>query len=276
MDHREIEEKRWIGDGVVRELGEAGLCGLYVDEAYGGQGLSQTGYARVFETFAQIDATLSIVLGVHQSIGFKGIHMFGTDEQKERFLPDLAARAQARRLRAHRARGRLGRLRDQVARGAAARRLLRAQRREALHRQRLEGRRVHRLRPLRGRRQGPPHRPDPGEGDEGVRGRRALRHDGPARQRPAPPVLQRRQGPGRERARRARRGLQDRDADPQQRPHRARHRLGRGDQAPARPGDRPRQGAPPVRPPAGRLRARPGQDRAGWSPTCSGSSRCAT
>jgi acyl-CoA dehydrogenase family protein 9 len=91
MDHREIEEKRWIGDRTIRELGEAGLCGLYVDERYGGQGLSQTGYARVFETFAQIDATLSIVLGVHQSIGFKGIAMFGTDEQKERFLPDLAS-----------------------------------------------------------------------------------------------------------------------------------------------------------------------------------------
>jgi acyl-CoA dehydrogenase family protein 9 len=91
MDHRAIEERRWIGDDVIRELGEAGLCGLYVDERYGGQGLSQTGYARVFETFAQIDATLSIVLGVHQSIGFKGIHMFGSDAQKERFLPDLAA-----------------------------------------------------------------------------------------------------------------------------------------------------------------------------------------
>jgi acyl-CoA dehydrogenase family member 9 len=91
MDHRKIEEDRWIGDKVIRELGEAGLCGLYVDERYGGQGLSQTGYARVFETFAQIDGTLSIVLGVHQSIGFKGIALFGTDEQKERFLPDLAS-----------------------------------------------------------------------------------------------------------------------------------------------------------------------------------------
>ena len=90
MDPHEVEEKRWIGDRTIRELGDAGLCGLYVDERYGGQGLSQTGYARVFETFAQIDATLSIVLGVHQSIGFKGIAMFGTDEQKERFLPDLA------------------------------------------------------------------------------------------------------------------------------------------------------------------------------------------
>jgi len=91
IDHREVEEKRWIGDDVVRELGDAGLCGLYVDERYGGQGLSQTGYARVFETFAQIDATLSIILGVHQSIGYKGISLFGSDEQKERFLPDLAA-----------------------------------------------------------------------------------------------------------------------------------------------------------------------------------------
>src|SRR5262249_50176638 len=69
---------------------EIGALGLYVDEAYGGQGLSQTGYARVFETVGQIDATLAIVLGVHQSIGYKGISLFGSDEQKERWLPDLA------------------------------------------------------------------------------------------------------------------------------------------------------------------------------------------
>ncbi len=75
---------------MIRDLGEAGLLGLYVDEKYGGQGLSQTGYARVFETFTQIDATLSIVMGVHQSIGYKAIHLYGSDEQKERFLPDLA------------------------------------------------------------------------------------------------------------------------------------------------------------------------------------------
>ncbi len=91
IDHRKVEEDRWIGDENIKRLGEAGLCGLYVSEEYGGQGLSQTGYARVFETFAQIDATLSIILGVHQSIGYKGIHLFGSDEQKQRFLPDLAA-----------------------------------------------------------------------------------------------------------------------------------------------------------------------------------------
>jgi acyl-CoA dehydrogenase family member 9 len=89
-DPRQAEEERWIPDQVLRDLGEIGALGLYVDEEYGGQGLSQTGYARVFETIGQIDATLAIVLGVHQSIGFKGISLFGTDEQKQRFLPDLA------------------------------------------------------------------------------------------------------------------------------------------------------------------------------------------
>src|SRR5207248_9838560 len=58
---------------------------------YGGAGLSQTGYCRVSEEFAQIDGTLSVVMGVHQSIGMKGIVLYGTDEQKERFLPDLAS-----------------------------------------------------------------------------------------------------------------------------------------------------------------------------------------
>ncbi|MGH3624090.1 MAG: acyl-CoA dehydrogenase family protein, partial [Sciscionella sp.] len=58
---------------------------------YGGQGLSQTGYCRVMEEFGGADSTLSVVMGVHQSIGMKPIHLFGTDEQKARYLPDLAA-----------------------------------------------------------------------------------------------------------------------------------------------------------------------------------------
>ena len=90
-DARRVEEERWVGDDVIRELGERGLTGLYVPREYGGQGLSQTGYCRVSETFSQIDATLAVVMGVHQSIGMKGIVIFGTEEQKARFLPDLAS-----------------------------------------------------------------------------------------------------------------------------------------------------------------------------------------
>jgi acyl-CoA dehydrogenase family protein 9 len=90
-DPLRAERDRWVGDDVLRNLGEAGLMGLYIDPAYGGAGLSQTGYCRVFEEIGHVDATLSVVLGVHQSIGMKGIHLFGTDDQKERYLPDLAA-----------------------------------------------------------------------------------------------------------------------------------------------------------------------------------------
>jgi acyl-CoA dehydrogenase family protein 9 len=90
-DPRKVEEDRWIGDDKIAELGERGLTGLYVPTEYGGQGLSQTGYCRVSEEFAQIDATLSVIMGVHQSIGMKGIALFGSDEQKARFLPDLAS-----------------------------------------------------------------------------------------------------------------------------------------------------------------------------------------
>jgi len=91
VNSRRIDDERWIPDEIYRGLGELGLMGLYVPEEYGGQGLSQTGYARVFEAIGQVDGSLTVGMGVHQSIGMKGIVLFGTDEQKARFLPDLAA-----------------------------------------------------------------------------------------------------------------------------------------------------------------------------------------
>jgi alkylation response protein AidB-like acyl-CoA dehydrogenase len=91
IDSRRIDEERWIPDEVYLELGERGLMGLYVPEEYGGQGLSQTGYGRVFEAIGQADGSLVVAMGVHQSIGMKGIVLYGTDDQKARFLPDLTA-----------------------------------------------------------------------------------------------------------------------------------------------------------------------------------------
>lgn len=90
-DVRKVEENGWVGDNILAGLAERGLMGLFIPPEYGGQGLSQTSYCRVFEAIGAIDSTLAIVLGVHQSIGTKGIYLFGTEEQKARFLPDLAA-----------------------------------------------------------------------------------------------------------------------------------------------------------------------------------------
>jgi acyl-CoA dehydrogenase family protein 9 len=91
VDSRRIDQEGWIDDEVFTALGELGLMGLYVPQEYGGQGLSQTGYARVFEAIGQVDGSLTVALGVHQSIGMKGIVLYGSDDQKERFLPDLAS-----------------------------------------------------------------------------------------------------------------------------------------------------------------------------------------
>jgi very long chain acyl-CoA dehydrogenase len=57
----------------------------------GGIGLTNTGYARLTEIIGGNDLGLGIHLGAHQSIGFKGILLFGTPEQKAKYLPDLAA-----------------------------------------------------------------------------------------------------------------------------------------------------------------------------------------
>jgi acyl-CoA dehydrogenase family protein 9 len=87
IDPRAIDDAGWIEDRVFTDLGELGLMGLYVPTQYGDQGLSRKG----LEAFGQSGGSLVVALGVHQSIGMKGIVMFGSDEQKERLLPDLAA-----------------------------------------------------------------------------------------------------------------------------------------------------------------------------------------
>ena len=254
-------------------LGEAGLCGLYVPEEYGGQGLSPD---RLLPRLRDLRADRRHALGgdgrapVDRDEGDRPVRL----RRAEGALPARPGeRPQAGRLRADRARCRLGRLQRSVPRRPAARRLLGAERGEALHRQRRHRRRLRHLRPRRGRRQGPPHRADPREGHEGVRGRRALRHDGPAGQRPAPPPLQRRPGAAGERPRRARRRVPDRDAHPQQRPPQPRHRLGRRDQGAARPDRSPtsRSGGSSIMPWPTSSWSRTRSP--GWSPTCSGSSR---
>jgi len=90
-DQRRAEQEGWVGDEIIAGLAERGLLGLYVPEQYGGQGLLQTGCCRVFEALTIIDPTLAVVLGAHQSLGTKAMQRFGTEEQKARFLPDLAA-----------------------------------------------------------------------------------------------------------------------------------------------------------------------------------------
>ena len=75
----------------MAELGERGLLGLYVPEEYGGQGLSQTGYCRVSEVFAQIDPALLGGNGGAPVDRYEGHRHVRNDEQKARLLLDLTS-----------------------------------------------------------------------------------------------------------------------------------------------------------------------------------------
>jgi acyl-CoA dehydrogenase family protein 9 len=69
---------------------ELGFFGMNISEELGGIGLSNTAYVRMLETFCRHDAGTVLTLGAHQSIGLKGLLLFGTEEQKRKYLPRLA------------------------------------------------------------------------------------------------------------------------------------------------------------------------------------------
>merc|ERR1712106_1267437 len=75
----------------VQGLKELGAFGLQVPEDLGGVGLTNTQYARLTEIVGANDLGVGIFIGAHQSIGFKGILIAGTPEQKEQYLPRLAS-----------------------------------------------------------------------------------------------------------------------------------------------------------------------------------------
>lgn len=77
-------------DEVRQGLHALGLMGLSIPEEYGGFGASAKVYNRVFGELGSIDPALTVYFGAHQSIGCKGIVLFGNEDQKRRYLPKCA------------------------------------------------------------------------------------------------------------------------------------------------------------------------------------------
>ena len=90
VNSAEIDRQERIPDEVLEGLKELGCFGLSIPKAYGGLGLTHTGYARVIQEIAGLDASVAATLAAHQSLGAKGVLLFGTEEQKRRYLPRLA------------------------------------------------------------------------------------------------------------------------------------------------------------------------------------------
>jgi alkylation response protein AidB-like acyl-CoA dehydrogenase len=74
----------------IEELKEFGMFGLVIPEENGGMGLGNMAYSRTLQEVAKYDASVAVTIGAHSSIGMRGLLLFGTDEQKERYYDKLA------------------------------------------------------------------------------------------------------------------------------------------------------------------------------------------
>ncbi|CAH1121012.1 unnamed protein product [Ceutorhynchus assimilis] len=80
-----------VEENTLAGLWDLGAFSLQVPQELGGLGLTNTQYARLVEIVGGNDLGVGITLGAHQSIGFKGILLYGTPEQKEKYLPRVSS-----------------------------------------------------------------------------------------------------------------------------------------------------------------------------------------
>ena len=90
-DFREYDKKGEQPAEFLKTIGELGLFGLIIPEEYGGIGLSNSAYSRVLQQTSLYDSSTSLTIGAHSSIGMKALLLFGTDGQKQKYLPKLAS-----------------------------------------------------------------------------------------------------------------------------------------------------------------------------------------
>ena len=134
----ELDRTKAFPYEIVAKLGELGLMGIPFPESVGGAGGDSLAYALAVEELTRVDSSVAITMCAHTSLGTQPIYLFGSDEQKQRLLPDLCAGRKLGRLRADRARGGVGRRQRPHPRDAGGRRVG-DQRRQAVHHQRGHG-----------------------------------------------------------------------------------------------------------------------------------------
>jgi acyl-CoA dehydrogenase len=76
---------------IVRKMGELGLMGIPIPEKYGGSEMDFTSYIIAIHELSKVSATVGVILSVHTSVGTNPILYFGTEEQKQKYVPKLAS-----------------------------------------------------------------------------------------------------------------------------------------------------------------------------------------
>ena len=86
----ERDEHQTFPKEQIKKLGELGFMGMMVDPKYGGSGMDAVSYVLAMEEISKIDASVSVCMSVNNSLVCWGLETFGTEEQKQKYLPRLA------------------------------------------------------------------------------------------------------------------------------------------------------------------------------------------
>ena len=89
LDAAEIDRQADIPRSVIDGLGRVGVLGMTAPKEYGGHGFSQMANCKVLEEIGRRCASTSVFVNAHHSIGIRALLLFGTHEQKEKWLPKL-------------------------------------------------------------------------------------------------------------------------------------------------------------------------------------------
>ncbi|MDD2820868.1 MAG: acyl-CoA dehydrogenase family protein [Flavobacterium sp.] len=87
----ERDEKQIFPAEQIKKMGQLGFMGMMVDPKYGGSGLDTISYVLAMEEISKVDASASVVMSVNNSLVCWGLQAFGTEEQKQKYLPGLAS-----------------------------------------------------------------------------------------------------------------------------------------------------------------------------------------
>jgi alkylation response protein AidB-like acyl-CoA dehydrogenase len=87
----ERDEQQIFPTQQVKTMGELGFMGMMVDTKYGGSGLDTISYVIAMEEISKVDASASVIMSVNNSLVCWGLQEFGTEEQKQKWLPLLAS-----------------------------------------------------------------------------------------------------------------------------------------------------------------------------------------
>lgn len=85
------DEAQEFPDNLVKKMGALGFMGIMVSPKYGGSGMDTLTYALIMEELSKVDASASVMVSVNNSLVCYGLEAYGSDAQKEKYLPKLAA-----------------------------------------------------------------------------------------------------------------------------------------------------------------------------------------